>query len=71
MRIVDVLVQSAAAYALALMVAAIATIFLVTSEYMTTGPVNLSLFEVLNYESTAILPFVSVRTFGGQILDKV
>ena len=67
MHAVDVLVQSAAAYSLALMVGAIATVVLATSGDNPT----LSLFAVLNYGATAILYFVSVRIFGIQILGKV
>ena len=65
MHIVDVLVQSSAAYSLALLVAAIANIVLVTSHNAT-----MTLFRVVNY-TTVILFFVSVRTFGVQILGKV
>ena len=67
MHIVDVLVQSAAAYSLTLMVAAIVLVVSVTSEDNFT----MSLYAVLNYEASAILPFVSVRNFGVQMLDKV
>ena len=66
MHIVDVLVQSAAVYSVALMVSAIATLLLVT----TGGDNTLSLFAVINYNGN-ILYFVSVRTFGAPILDKV
>jgi len=66
-HIVDVIVQSAALYSLALMVAAIAAVVLVTSGDKPT----LSLFAVLNYECSAILFFVSVRTFDIQMLGKV
>ena len=66
MHIVDALVQSAAAYSLALMVAAIAVVVLVTSRDAPT----LSMFAVLNYESVSILFFVSVRIFAVQILGK-
>ena len=59
MHIVDVLVQSAAAYALVLMIAAIAVAVLVTTKDKPT----LSMFAVLNYELSAILFFVSVRYF--------
>ena len=65
-HIVDALVQSAAAYALALLVAAIAVVVLVTSKDNPT----LSMNAVLNYEGNAILYFVSVRTFSVQILGK-
>jgi hypothetical protein len=60
MHILDVLVQSAAVYALALMVSAIGGVVLVTSRDDPT----LSLFAVLNYEGTAILIFVTVCPFG-------
>ena len=60
MHIVHVLVQSAAMYSLASMVAAIAGVVLVTSRDNTT----LSMFAVQTYEGTAILFFFSVRTFG-------
>ena len=66
-RIVDVLVQSAAVYALALLVVAITGVVLITSG----DNYNVSLFAVLSYEGTTILTFVSVRTFGVQMLDKV
>ena len=66
MHIVDVLVQSATAYSLALMVAAIATVVLVTSG----DNYSVSLYAVVSYEGVAILYFVSVRTFGIQILGK-
>ena len=66
MRIVDVLVQSAAAYSLALMVAAVTGVVFFGDKIPT-----LSLFAVLNYEGDAIRTFVSVRTFGVQILGKV
>ena len=68
MRIVDVLVQSAAAYSLALMVAAITLILLITAK---DNAVGVSLFMVLNYGTGTILPFVSVRTFGAQTLGNV
>ena len=67
MHIVDVLVQSAAVYSLALMVAAIALVVLVTSRDIPT----VSMVAVQSYETAAILYFVSVRTFGVQILRKV
>ena len=67
MHIVDVLVQSAAAYSLALMAAAIAGVVLITSRDKPT----LSMFAVLNYECSAILFFVSVRIFDVQILSTV
>ena len=63
LHIVDVLVQSAAMYSLALMVSAIAGVVLVASGDKPT----LSMFAVLNYECSAILFFVSVRTFGAHI----
>ena len=66
MQIVDVLVQSAAAYALALMVTAIAEVVLVSS----ADNFTVSMYAVLTYESIAILSFVSVRTLGIQILGK-
>ena len=66
-HIVDTLVQSAAAYSLALLVAAIATVILATSRENPT----LSLVAVLNYECDAIVYFVSVCTFGVQMLGKV
>jgi len=59
LHIVDVLVQSAAVYSLALLVSAIAGVVLITSG----GKPTLSLFAVLNYECSAILFFVSVRIF--------
>ena len=65
-HIADALVQSAAAYALTLMVAAIAAIVLVTKD-IETEP----MYGVLSYEGNAFVFFVSVRTFGLQILDKV
>jgi len=67
LHIVDVLVQSAAVYSLALLTSAIAGVVLVTSGNRPT----LSMFAVINYESSAILFFVSVRIFGVQILRKV
>ena len=67
MHIVDALVQSAAAYSLTLLVAAIVDIVLVTFREIITVP----MYAVLSYEGTAILPFVSVCTFGVQILGKV
>jgi len=67
LHIVDVLIQSAALYSLALMVAAIAAVVLVASGDKPT----LSMFAVLNYECSALLFFVSVRTFGVRILGKV
>jgi hypothetical protein len=67
MHIVDVLVQSAAVYSLALMVAAIAAVVLVTSGDKPT----LSMFAVLNYECSALLFFLSVCTSGVQIMGKV
>ena len=67
MHIVDVLVQSAAVYSLTLLVAVIALVVLITSRDYPT----LSMFAVLGYESDSILFFVSVRTFGVQILSKV
>ena len=67
MHIVDVLVQSAAAYSLALLVAAIANIVLATFREISTVP----MYAVASYEGTAIFIFVVVRTFGVQILGKV
>lgn len=67
MHIVDVLVQSAAVYSLALLVTAIVN--LVPSGDEDTTP--LSMLAVLNYESAAILYCVSVCNFGAQILGKV
>ena len=67
MHVVDVLFQSAAAYSLALMVAAIGLLVLFTSR----DNLTVSLFALQNYEGTAILIFVSVRTFGVQILGKM
>ena len=67
MHIVDALVQSAAVYSLALLVAAIVLVVLITSGDNYTLP----LFAVQNYEGTSILFFISVRTFGIQILGKV
>ena len=61
-RIVDVLVQSAAAYALALMVVAIGGVVLITSRGSRSYP-TVPLYAVLNYEGVAILYFVSVCTF--------
>ena len=66
-HIVDALVQSATAYSLALMVAAIANVVLVTSRNIVSVP----LYVVLSYEGASILFFVSVHTFGVQILGKV
>ena len=65
MQIVDVLVQSAAAYSLILLIAAI--VDLVTSGENPT----VSMFAAINYEGVVILSFVSVRGFGVQILGKV
>ena len=66
MHIVDALVQSAAAYSLTLLVAAIADIVMVTSRTIAT----VSLYAVASYEGISILFFVSVRTFCVQILGK-
>ena len=60
LHIVDVLVQSAAVYSLAILVSLIAGALLVTFGDQPT----LSLFAMLNFESRAILFFVSVRIFG-------
>ena len=65
-HIVDVLIQSAAAYALTLMIVAIANVVLVTSR----DNVTVSLYAVLSYEGSGILIFFSVCTFGLQILGK-
>ena len=59
-HVVDVLVQSAAVYSLALLVSTIAGLVLITSGH----DISLSLFAVLNYESSAILFFVSVRFYA-------
>ena len=67
MHIVDVLVQSAAVYSLTLIFAAITEVVLITSGNFAT----LSMFAVLDYGIGIILPFVSVRTFGIQILGNV
>ena len=67
-HIADALVQSAAVYSLILLVAAIAGLVYVTSE---GSKATLSMYGVLDYESGAILTFVSVRTFGVQILGNV
>ena len=67
MHVVDVLVQSAAAYALVLLITAITGIVSVTSG----NKLNVSLLAMLNYEGVAIFVFVSVRTIGVQILGKV
>ena len=67
MHIVDVVVQSAAAYSLILLVTAIANVVLVTSGDQSPLP----MLAVLTYVGTAILTFVSVRTFAVQILGKV
>jgi len=58
LHIVDVLVQSAAMYALAILIVAIVDIVFVASRYHTTLP----MFEVTSYECGAIVYFVSVRT---------
>ena len=70
MHIVDVLVQSAAAYSLTLLVAAIVTV-LATSTDNPSPSVAVSIYAVLSYEGTTILTFVSVCTFGVQILDNL
>ena len=67
MHIVDVLVQSATAYSFMLLVAAIANVLLVASRENYT----VSMYAVLSYGAGAIPPFVSVCTFGVQILGKV
>ena len=66
MHIVDVVVQSAAPYSLALLVTAIATVV-----WVTFGDPSLPMFAVFVYVGTVILTSVSVRTFGVQILGKV
>ena len=66
-HIVDVLVQSATVYSLALLVVAIVNVVLATSREIAT----VSMFAVLSYEGNAILIFVTVCTFGVQILAKV
>ena len=58
-HIVDVLVQSATAYSLTLMVAAIVYVVLATSR----DTVTVSIFAVISYEGDAIVCFVSVRTW--------
>jgi hypothetical protein len=60
MHIVDVVVQSAAVYSLALIVVAIGMVVVIISG----GHTNVSLFAVLCYEGCPILIFFSVRTFG-------
>ena len=67
MHIVDVLVQSAALYALALLVTAITGVVEIISGDATT----VSLYAVINYEGVAIFVFASVRTTGVQMLGKV
>ena len=67
MHIADVLVQSAAAYALTLLVTAITGVVEITSGDKTT----LSEYAVINYEGVAIFVFASVRTTGVQMLGKV
>ena len=64
---VDALVQSAAAYALAIIVVAIAGVVQATPG----GNGTLSMLALLSYEGNALLYFVSVRTFGVQILGKM
>ena len=67
MHIVDVLVQSATAYSLILMVAAIVAVVSAPSE----DPIlTVSMYAVLSY-GTPVLIFFSVRTVGVQILSKV
>ena len=65
MHAVDVLVQSATAYSLALLISAIA----MSVPFRDTP--TLSAIAVLYYELSAILYFVVVCTFGVQILSKV
>ena len=67
LHIVDVLVQSAAVYSLALLVSAIAAVVLITSENYATLP----MFAALDYEGLALLFFISVCTFGVQILGNI
>ena len=66
LHVVDVLVQSAAVYSLASIVAAIGGVILVTSKDIP----SVSVYALLDYESAAILFFVSVCAFGVQILGK-
>ena len=66
LHIVDVLVQSAAAYSLALLVIAIATVVITSGNHFT-----LPMFAVINYEGVALLFFISVCTFGVQILGNI
>lgn len=65
----DVLVQSAAVYSLALLVSAIATVVLITSGNHATLP----MFEVMDYEAGpgAIFNFISVCTFGVEIPSNI
>ena len=67
LHVVDVLVQSAAMYALALLVVAIVDIVFIASGERTTLP----MFAVTSYECGAIVYFVSVRTLNVKMLGKV
>ena len=67
MHVVDVLVQSAAAYSIAILITAIVDLFPSPG----SDTMTLSMFAVLNYECAAILYFVSVCNFGAQIRGKV
>ena len=67
LHIVDVLVQSAAVYSLALLVIAIAAVVLITSGNNATLP----MFAVLYYEGFAVLYFISVCTFGVKRLGNI
>ena len=69
LHIVDVLVQSAAVYSLALLVSAIATVVLITSGNHPTLP----MFELMDYEAGpgVILNFISVCTFGVKIPSNI
>ena len=64
----DILVQSAAVYSLALLVSAIAMVVLITS-----GNFTLSMCAVMDYEGGpgALLFFISVCTFGVKILGNI
>ena len=59
MHIVDVLVQSAAAYSLVLLLAAIMGVILITFKDISTVP----MFAVVTYGTGVLLPFISVRTY--------
>jgi len=60
LHIVDVLVQSAAMYALTLLVVAIVDVIFIASREHTTLP----MFAVMSYECGAIVYFGSVRTLN-------